>query len=236
MVAAVVGAYAAGARGRDDGAHPSREEQRAPRQEVALPTRTPRESDLSLSVTASNRPDAREELETDCEQQRPGEVTADLFMTMLRDEIRQHEMASELPLEARANQFQGYVDGWISGINSVNPSAGRRITAAIVERLCSAPTSDLERLTMARTIQSAIITSSENVHRGIDCALNDLVLDGQLSEDIVTWEVLDAWSAHGRRPSAIVEQIRQQARDHRTISRLDGSRAARRRSYEPEAL
>ena len=232
VLVALVTGYAFGAQGRDQDLPGRRTERR-----VASPNeRRQSRREPSAQVREANAV-VNEAIETDCARQRPTDVTTDMFMTMLRDEVdAQQRIGSDLPLEARANNLQASLSGWISGMNAVNPTAGRGVTEAIVQRLCSEGSTDLERLVMLRTIQTDLVGSSESVHRGIGCALDSVIQEGHLTEDVVTWEVLNAWAAHGRRPSTAIERIRNLATDERTLSRLDGSRQARRRSYEPEGL
>lgn len=233
-IAGLLSGYAIGARTGDDDA----EVMRAERHEAHRGS-TPHTHDRERVAEPEPQAVAQvptDSVEPDCARQRTAAVTTDMFMLVLRDEIRaQERLGDDLPLEYRANNFQAFISGWMSGIHAVNPTAGAGIADAIVDRLCSDDESDLERLAMLRILHNGTIASAR-VPRGLECALSDRFADGELSEDVVTWAALDAWAALGRRPSETIEQIRRLATDRRTVSRLDGSREQRQRGYNPEGL
>lgn len=126
---------------------------------------------------------------------------------------------SEQEPEAQALGTATYLTGVVDGIMRVAPELTDQIGQEIEQAVCAPKANRALVLSSMKLIQRAPDLATQ---KGIDC-----VVSMRSEEDVVLWGALDAWQASGLPKSDALEELARNAKDPRTIERLDpAARAA----------
>lgn len=133
------------------------------------------------------------------------------------------------PIEAAITNADLYIQGWMDAVAELSPGLDTALGEEIETTLCrTKPVDDILALLLMRVVHKTPTMSSP---RMFDC----LFKRRSQTEDVVTWEALDAWRASGLPESDAIAKLHEQATKPQTLARFDPNRGRRALPPEPHS-
>jgi hypothetical protein len=138
---------------------------------------------------------------------------------LLRARVRQSafSLGAQADPESILMQQNDYLEGWVEGIVRTAPTLADDLAAEVESALCDPETQAGESMLYARLGRLMPEVTSP---AAFECALAR-----HTQEDAVLWELLDALGASGLPAPKALDAVARNARDDRTLRRLDAVRS-----------